>query len=220
MTGRKKQQLMKSRSNLAPAFAASLAALFIGAGTATVAAAQAPTPKQSPAMPSAVKPQVTGDYLVKVGDHVMWKSQVGKMHLVAASPAKSTGTKAGKGDYPVQVGKHTMLKSQVEKMHPELVRKAAPLSKQAGTDYPVQMGKTTVMASTLRRVDAPTRPTPHNAACTDYRVQSGKQTVWASSIGAPCPAGVHKGEMKPLCCTMVQETGKKLMPCCKVAQGK
>ncbi len=104
-------------------------------------------------------------------------------------------------------------------MHPELAPKAAPLSKQARTDYPVQVGKTTVMASTLRRVDAPTRPAPHDSACTGYRVQSGKQTG-ASSIGAPCPAGPHEGEQKPLCCVVALETGKGLKPCCRAAQGK
>jgi hypothetical protein len=132
-----------------------------------------------------------------------------------------TKPKTASNDYLVQVGKHAMWKSQVTKMHPELAKTAKPLSKKAGTDYLVQVGKTPVLASTLRRVEGPkaTRPAPHDSGCVDYLVQSGKKTVWASEIGAPCPAGPHKGEDRPMCCVVALETGKNLKPCCKEAQG-
>lgn len=140
-------------------------------------------------------------------------------------PAPAAAQKPGVGaarDYLVQVGKHAMWKSQVAAMHPELAKTAKPLSQAAGTDYLVQVGKTPVRASTLRRVTGPnaTRPAPHDAACKDYLVQYGKKTAWASEIGAPCPAGPHKGERRPLCCVAPLEAGKALPPCCKAAQGK
>lgn len=149
--------------------------------------------------------------------------------LAAQVPAKQTthsGSHVGQPhqaskDYLVQQGKHVMWKSQLEIMHPELARKATPLSKRAGNDYLVQVGKTSVLASTLRRAAGPksTRPAPHGMACKDYIVQSGKKIVWASEIGAPCPAGPHKGEQKPLCCIVSLDSGKDLKPCCRDAQG-
>lgn len=141
-----------------------------------------------------------------------------------AAPQKPSETKTEMqaNDYLVQVGKHVMWKSQVTKMHPELAKSAQPLSKKAGTDYLVHVGKTPVLASTLRRMEGPnsTRPAPHDAGCEDYLVQAGKKAVWASEIGAPCPAGPHKGESKPMCCVIALQTGKNLKPCCKEAQGK
>jgi hypothetical protein len=139
----------------------------------------------------------------------------------AATETKSKPAPQEAGDYLVQVGKHAMWKSQVTKMHPELAKTAKPLSKKEGTDYLVHVGKTPVLASTLRRVEGPqaTRPARHDAGCVDYLVQAGKKTVWASEIGAPCPAGPHKGQDKPMCCAMALETGKNLKPCCKDAQG-
>jgi hypothetical protein len=135
---------------------------------------------------------------------------------------KSEVSTVAAADYLVQVGKHVMWKSQVTKMHPELAKSAKPLSKKEGTDYLVQVGKTSVLASTLRRVEGTksTRPAPHDTACKDYLVQANKKTVWASEIGAPCPAGPHKGEQKPLCCVASLEKEKDLKPCCKDAQGK
>lgn len=124
-------------------------------------------------------------------------------------------------DSLVVVKNHYMWKSKIGQMHPELVQKAQAPSKVDGTDFLVNVGKRSVYVSTLRRLQGPhtTRPASHGMACTDYLVQSGKRAVWASSIGAPCPAGPHKGKMKPLCCVAALETGKDIKPCCRAAQG-
>lgn len=85
------------------------------------------------------------DYLVQVGKHVMWKSQVEKMHpelkkqSVQISPARHN-------DFPVTVGKRTVMASTLRR-DPNDTKSRATTHDKMCRDYLVHIGKQPVWAS-------------------------------------------------------------------------
>lgn len=102
-----------------------------------------PSARQADAKPSANQ---GSDYLVRVGKHIMWKSQVEKMHPEMKSKMV-TISKKNNNDFLVQVGKKTVWASTIRR-DPNAETK--PASHDSGCkDFLVQVGKKSEWASAV-----------------------------------------------------------------------
>ncbi|MBC8143365.1 MAG: hypothetical protein H7Y38_18210 [Armatimonadetes bacterium] len=79
------------------------------------------------------------DYLVLIGKHTMWKSQVDKMHPEMRRQMV-TISKADGNDYPVTIGKRTVMASTLRRSTGDMNTRPATHSAVC-KDYLVQVGK-------------------------------------------------------------------------------
>ncbi|MBC8140028.1 MAG: hypothetical protein H7Y38_01160 [Armatimonadetes bacterium] len=140
-------KIISTLSLIALSATLSLTATLIGiAPVAAQSGSPTPTPGVKTAKPA--KNTVVGnDYLVLVGKHTMWKSQVEKMHPEMRKQIV-TISKANGNDYPITVGKRTVMASTLRRSTGD--SKTLPATHSASCkNYLVQVGKEAVLASSV-----------------------------------------------------------------------
>lgn len=126
---------------------------------------------------------VAGDYLVSVGKHFMWKSQIETMHPTMAKRATRV-SKENKNDFLVYVDKKPVWASTLRRDPNAKTRPAAHNA--ACRDYLVQIGKQTTWASSA---DCP----------------MGKHEKGVKPLCCVAPLEAAAGAKLPRCCEDAQK---------------
>lgn len=128
--------------------------------------------------PTAARAEAGGDYLVQVGKHFMWRSQVEKMHPELAKKAVRV-SKGNKNDFLVTVDKKPVWASTLRRDPAGKTRPAAHNS--ACKDFLVTAGKQAVRASSAQCPMGKHEKGARPLCCVAPAVAAGNATAAASA---------------------------------------